>query len=91
MDKYIVIGLQEPGKVNVFLNGNFRDICLFNASQNELADLYREGCPFVKIQSNTETLKPRVIKVKTVSDPPKSYHRKPKKDSDDSLSPGSEG
>lgn len=59
--KYIVKGIKEPGKVNVRLNGKFRTIELYTASQEVLEELYKDACPYVDL-SPTEKFKASGVK-----------------------------
>jgi hypothetical protein len=83
MTKYHIVGIQEPGKVNTLFKGSFRDVCLFNLSQEDLAELFNTGCPFVKIMpADGDSLSPKVIVVKN-----KTKTKKPDKRKSDDITP----
>lgn len=52
MAKFNIIGIAEPGKVNVLLNGAFTDVELFSASDDDLEQLYNAGIPYVQLSPN---------------------------------------
>jgi hypothetical protein len=63
--KYYVDGIQEPGKVNVVLDGRVQDVLLHEANQTTLAKLHKQGCPYVFIlPSNIKSLKPKTVPAK---------------------------
>jgi hypothetical protein len=49
MGKYKIIGIKEPGHINVRVDGRFRDIELHTASDEILGKLYAEKCPYVEL------------------------------------------
>jgi hypothetical protein len=76
MTKYHIVGIQEPGKVNTLFKGSFRDICLFNLPQEDLAELFNAGCPFVKIMPGDDDCSPKVIVIEKKTKTKKADKRK---------------
>lgn len=46
--KYRVIGIMEPGRVNVYLHGRFQDVNLCEQSDEILKVLHDDGCPYIQ-------------------------------------------
>ena len=71
--KYQVVGIANPGLVNVLIDGKFRDIKLYEADDIILAKLAANGCPFVQLMpqgilNGNCTLKEiKIIPLKTTS------------------------
>jgi hypothetical protein len=49
MAKFKITGIKEPGRINAKLDGKFRDIDLFEASEEILAKLYTDKCPYIEL------------------------------------------
>lgn len=47
--KFRVVGIMEPGIINVFIRGRFSDVHLHTADDATLEILYKEGCPFIQM------------------------------------------
>lgn len=68
--KYSIVGIQPPGHANVRLGGRFREVHLFELSQEQLAELHNDGCPNVilseipETKSQVSSTKPVVIEKK---------------------------
>jgi len=65
MAKFNIIGLVYPGLVNVKLNNGFRDVELFNASDEVLEQLFNDKCPYVMLSPEEFLLRnPEVSEIK---------------------------
>ena len=68
--QYSIVGIQPPGHVNIRLGGRFREVKLFDLSQEQLAELHADGCPYVILseipesKSKVTSTKPVVIEKK---------------------------
>jgi hypothetical protein len=46
--KFRIIGIKEPGRVNVFLHERFQDVNLCELDEVSLAKLYEDGVPYIQ-------------------------------------------
>jgi hypothetical protein len=49
MGKFFIDGIMKPGRVNVKIDGGFRTLNLYDASDEVLEKLYNSGCIYVKL------------------------------------------
>jgi hypothetical protein len=49
MGKFNIIGIKEPGRINVKLNGRFQDVELYRTSDEILQKLYDDKCPYIQL------------------------------------------
>lgn len=64
--QYSIVGIQPPGHANVRLGGRFREVHLFELSQEQLAELHKDGCPHVILSEIPES-KSKVTPTKPVT------------------------
>lgn len=49
MSKFIITGIQEPGRINAMVKGRFTDVELFKAPEDILEELYNSKCTYVQL------------------------------------------
>jgi hypothetical protein len=47
MGMFKIKGIEHPGRINVKVDGRFKDVDLYEASDEVLEKLYADGCPYV--------------------------------------------
>jgi hypothetical protein len=70
MAKFIIRGIAQPGRINVKIDGRFRDIELHNVPDEILDKLYADKCPYVELspeefikQQGLDTIKVKPLKI----------------------------
>lgn len=49
MAKFRITGIKEPGHINVKIDGRFKDVDLYTATDETLGKLYADKCPYVQL------------------------------------------
>ena len=84
-EKYRIVGISEPGLINVMVDGHCRDVKLFEADNKILDKLYKDGCPYVQLTpdgvlaNNPGSPAIKVINIQNETIQPKIMIRKGKK------------
>lgn len=65
---YRIVGINPPGRANVKLNGFFKEVNLYDLSQDELKQLHEQGIPHIEITAEGYTeAKPEEKKISVTS------------------------
>lgn len=65
--KFRIVGIQEPGIVNVLLDGRFQDVHLHDADDATLEKLYKDECPYIQMTpEGVLATDPTLKKIETV-------------------------
>jgi hypothetical protein len=77
MQKFKVININPPGRVNVLLQGKFRDVNLYDLNDTQLQELYEAKSKYVTLNSKISKAEAPKIEVKNIE--PLKKNKKGKK------------